>query len=349
MRLSAFSSLMEVMMTLICDVFERKNMRGAAMFCKKCGKEIKEGAKFCTGCGSPVMRAQIQPEQARAQERPPVQSQAWGQLSVQEQKKTRQAKTTAKAAIAVLGVFAVAIAGIAIWLAVSFYEKPLEEETQDTDAVFGDAAVAGEQAAGMETSDMEASDTKTSDTEASDTETSDTKASDTETVQETDGDKPEPVLGDDSKDAEAIHKYKIVIGDVTWLQAFRSSLAYKNGYLAHINSQAEMDHITGLIEQQGYETYTFWIGAKRAKDGTEYHWVDADMHLVGDCLNDNENWLYIADNDTQEPSLWGSNQEDETCVDMFRRNGVWVWNDVQNDLQALNVSNGKIGYIVEIE
>ena len=42
------------------------------MFCRNCGKEIKDGAKFCENCGTPVMaaaeQAQNTAEESKMQE-----------------------------------------------------------------------------------------------------------------------------------------------------------------------------------------------------------------------------------------------------------------------------------------
>ncbi len=348
------------------------------MFCRKCGNELKEGAKFCTVCGAPVQQAQpqrqaqpqvqrqeqaqpqIQPqmqrqERAQRQERPQMQRQEQAQRQarpqVQPPQPAKGGNAAIKALIAGLCVLLAAIVGIVIWLVASFYEKPAESD----DAFFenpsesSDATEAQDTSAEESRTDAEETESRT---DAEETESTAADASDSDAEEDTSTEEPAATLGDDSIDADAIHNYKIVTGDVTWLQAFRSSLNYENGYLAHINSQEEMDYIADLIEQQGYGSYIFWIGAKREKDGREYHWVDSNMHLVGDSLNHEPDWLRIVADDgtvTQEPSFWGDQNEDETCVDMFQRNGEWVWNDVQNDLPALNVYNGKIGYIVEME
>lgn len=299
------------------------------MFCRKCGKELEGSTRFCSGCGSPVLPPQ----------RPDVSQ--------------KSDNAMIKAMIACLCVLLIVVIGIFIWLLVSFYEKAPEENESSA------AVLKNEDFASKNLIDNEEEEVSVEHTEYSEDVVAEKSAdnADMEIYEDTDGDALQKkdfltVLGNDSEDADAIHEYKIVIGDMTWSDAFHGSLSYKNGYLVHINSQQEMDHIIHMIEQQGYEDYVFWIGAKREEDSKEYHWVNSEMRLVGDVLNHDPNWLQIVSDDgtvTQEPSFWGDSNEDETCVDMFRRNGEWVWNDVQNDLPALNLYNGKIGYIVEIE
>lgn len=46
------------------------------MYCPKCGKEIRDGARFCSGCGTPLKQASA-PKKLQNQERKDSQEDQW--------------------------------------------------------------------------------------------------------------------------------------------------------------------------------------------------------------------------------------------------------------------------------
>lgn len=79
------------------------------MFCKKCGEQLKEGAKFCAVCGNPVQAPQVQPNvpvnnmppaQAAATQQPAqrVQAQSMNQGQQAQPKKPVQSQPQVQAA-----------------------------------------------------------------------------------------------------------------------------------------------------------------------------------------------------------------------------------------------------------
>lgn len=160
------------------------------------------------------------------------------------------------------------------------------------------------------------------------------------------GDRDATILG--ASDDKTIHQYKVVMGDVTWKEAFAQSLEYENGYLVHIDSPEEYDAVVEAIKDSGHENGIFWIGGRRLKKDEDYYWVDAEQNPVGESLNNSSYWMQ----DPLQPSLYGDDGETELYMNMFYRKADkgYVWNDVANDIVSIVESySGKVGYIVEIE
>ena len=168
-----------------------------------------------------------------------------------------------------------------------------------------------------------------------------------EAVEEAEAEEVIAILGDDSVDASAIHKYQIVMEDITWSEAYLKSMEVNGGYLVHINSQEEMDAILAQIAEEGHEDGIFWIGGMRSPTKDEYYWIDTQMNTAGEALNNESYWL------DGEPSLYDSSIDLEECyMNMFyvKSAGKWIWNDTILDLVSVAPGyTGKIGYIIEIE
>lgn len=145
---------------------------------------------------------------------------------------------------------------------------------------------------------------------------------------------------------QEIHRYKVVMDDVTWRDAFELSQEYENGYLAHIDSEEEFEAVVDAIKASGHENGFFWLGARRFNEEEDYYWVDTQGNPVGDSINGKSYWL------DGEPSLAGTDGEPERYMNMFYVSGEdrYIWNDTANDIIAIISSYaGRVGYIVEIE
>lgn len=182
----------------------------------------------------------------------------------------------------------------------------------------------------------------TTGSDSTQTEPQETVVADTDIV------KADPSIpGSDANDPNGIHTYKIVIDDVTWTGAYEGAKEFEGGYLVHINSKEEYDHIIDFINKSGYDNKIFWVGARRNDEPAIYRWVDRENNLVGDNLLESEFWF------DGEPTYYDSETATfETCVEMFysKSKDKWVLNDVQEDvLELLPGYTGKMGYIVEID
>lgn len=153
------------------------------------------------------------------------------------------------------------------------------------------------------------------------------------------------------QDSATIHRYELILSDVSWKEAFQDCLN-RGGYLAHMNSPEEYAVITEQIRSEGKTDYTFWLGANRANPSGEYRWINPDGS-VGDLLDTPENrdlWL------PGEPSYEGEAEEGavetESCVDLLFRSSDdrFYWNDVPEDVvAAASYLKGMFGYICEYE
>ena len=307
------------------------------MFCKRCGTELIQNAKFCTKCGAPA--PVIQPVQQMVKD------------TEKEQKNTTKKKGFL---IAIIIGFVVFVSVVAIGLFVILKERPEldnernqvknEQEEDDVLSTEEDAFSSEEEAVIDEETATEAevaNDEETA-TEAEASNDEETVAAEAEEKQEI-----PRILGDDSVEPSAVHKYQIVMEDITWSEAYLKSMDVNGGYLVHINSQEEMDAILAQITEEGHENGIFWIGGMRSTTKDEYYWIDTQMNMVGEALNNESYWL------DGEPSLYDSSLELEECyMNMFyvKSSDRWIWNDTILDLVSVAPGySGKIGYIIEIE
>lgn len=328
------------------------------MFCRKCGQEVKQGAKFCIKCGTPVapqpqpqqpQQAQQppqaqqpqaqQPQQAQAQQPQPQQPQPQAQPQRQQQARPQQqaqpqqpqapqkAKKNTGLIIALICLIVILLIAVAALGGYFFYTNYVRNE------VFVEE--------------------RREDRVDEETDEEDERLAETEEVKDTEealesteakGDVAERPL---AEEAEKPHTYQIVVKDVTWTEAYREALKVPNGYLVNIDTQEEWDTILKQIQAEQKEDCIFWIGAVRRGESEDYHWVDSEGNSLGEPLNGNSNWL------TGEPTFYDEeNRMEERYVDMFfsKSENRWVWNDTPDDLVALlSYYSGKMAYIVEIE
>lgn len=293
------------------------------MFCKKCGTEFVQNARFCTKCGAPA---------------PTVLPASQG-VTQEKKQQTAPKKKRNLLAAGIIGFLVLAAAATIVFLAVQSQnaeDEPKRTEKKQDEVVFD--AEEKQNTEETETEDVQATENVVIATEETEV-TTETETTEMEEVVR--------ILGDDSVEPEAIHKYQIVMSDVTWSEAYLKSMEVSGGYLVHINSQEEMDAILKQIAEEGKENGIFWIGGMRGTTGEEYHWLDTQMNMVGEALNDKAYWL------EGEPSLYDASLELEECyMNMFyvKASDKWIWNDTILDLVSVAPGySGKIGYIIEIE
>lgn len=300
------------------------------MFCRKCGYEIKDGAKFCVKCGNAV--SSNQPDTAEMMTASAEENEEYGKekpaakdLSVSNDKKRKSILPL----VVILFLLVCAVAGAGVYYVTQVRDDAGQEKRDDS----------------RDDDDFDDDDENSlkSDSDQADTEEESSK--------------PESEAGTESgleaeateKIAEAAqeHSYQIVVADVSWTEAYRAAKAVENGYLLNINSQEEWFAVLQLIQEQGLEKNIFWIGGIRRGDASEYYWVDVEGNSVGDALNNEVYWL------PGEPTFYDSDNEmEERYIDMFYSSSLerWVWNDTVDDLLAiLPYYSGKIAYIIEIE
>lgn len=150
---------------------------------------------------------------------------------------------------------------------------------------------------------------------------------------------------DDTK----IHRYELIISDVTWQEAFADCIN-RGGYLARINSSKEYEAVRKEISRQKMTNIYFRIGGRRDSQSKDYYWVNEDNRLFGEKLNSDSSWC--SDEWMKgEPSFQDGDLE-ERYMDLFFFDGEkrFVWNDVPDDMLAAEPAyTGKLGYICEYE
>lgn len=168
-------------------------------------------------------------------------------------------------------------------------------------------------------------------------------------IAETKGIEPEE---SETTEADAIHEYYYYVEDTSWDQAYEACIA-NGGHLVTFDSDEEYQYVLNEIEQMGYQSIKFYIGARRELNLQEYRWLNKAGKYYGDVLNDSPNWMQgepsIVDVELQE--VKGEICE-EYCVNLFfyADENRWVWNDIPSDLLSVaSYYSGRIGYICEIE
>ncbi|MBP3876675.1 MAG: DUF3298 domain-containing protein [Lachnospiraceae bacterium] len=154
-------------------------------------------------------------------------------------------------------------------------------------------------------------------------------------------------------DSTGIHKYAIVMGDITWDQARKKTLA-EGCHLARLNTPEEYDAVTRQIEAEGLSDYYFFIGGHRDNDRI-YHWIDDNGGFFDEDLT--SGW-YASRWMKNEPSFYDPEKKtntgevlQEACLVLKKFEGTWVLNDVPGDLVGAYYGwlAGKVGYVAEYD
>ena len=125
------------------------------------------------------------------------------------------------------------------------------------------------------------------------------------------------------------HEYRVVISDASWQQA-NTEAQQMGGHLATITSPEEQSQI-----EQCLATYpglrAVWVGSNFQSANNAFGWITGEPMTY---------------------TYWGPGEPnnetgDEHYLDMYPKNGSWVWNDVPNDISMFY--SGNMGYVVEIE
>lgn len=316
------------------------------MFCAYCGKEMPDNAQFCPICGKAI-RQQRTDEVKDYGSKENIENAAEGKdrgiaaLSIGEKKKIQW--DDKYFILTIIG--AMVICGL-IGVVVRTYIKG-ENRKEESAAAYADSAAAG----------WEAEETGSLETGMSGA------AGDTQSEEMDIGRSSEPYVGGDMESLGAeeqlaenydsleggIHTYSYIVDDCSWSQAFVKA---KNmgGYLVHINSAEEYEHILDEIEALGLENIQFRIGGRRDLDGDSYYWVNENNEFYGEKLNDSSYWAYQVWMGNEPSFVDGEIQEN--CMDIYyySKESRWGWNDVPDDIiEIAPFFSGRIGYIVEYD
>lgn len=301
------------------------------MFCKNCGKQVKDDAVFCTNCGMKIVmpsEAQSTPSmqvisntQSFQNVQPPVSIQPPNYNPVNRKKFSWIIPTALVACVLVI---------IGVFLFVIYWYQDADEET-----VF-------------------INDFNTLKSESSE----DNFSSDTEhqyimfDYEEADEGNEEQKNLEDTEEMQEneVHTYELIVADVTWAEAYRLCIE-RGGYLVRINSDMEMQIILQQIGTEDKNNIKFWIGGARDDSSYTYRWIYENTDYEGEDLNNNKKYAsYWLDG---EPSYMDDSiGTTEMYMNMFyvKSQERWVWNDtVNNILEVLPEYSGTIGYICEYE
>ena len=301
------------------------------MYCKKCGKQLGEGAAFCGNCGTPVstqkQKAADVPGVAAEESRRIVET----KVLKQSEKKKGGKKTSGILLLCFCLLLAVGAGG---WILVH--------------KINGDKlkTVVVEEEVEQKTEEIDKEDEKEKVQDAEKVENVEIQQEEpiVEAVPET-----EPVYHEDN--GNEIHTYELIIADVTWTEAYYDCIA-RGGYLVRIDSEKEYQAILEQITDEDKGSIKFWLGgARSAADVYEYRWIYEDGTYGDTALNKDEPfpsyWL------SGEPSFYDESiMQNEMYMNMFyvSKEERWVWNDVPDDLIAVaEFYSGTVGYICEYE
>lgn len=303
------------------------------MFCKKCGRQLKDGAQFCTYCGEKAVMPKSTVQIDAKEPEPEVER---VEIPVQEVEETYDFDSVDESDTSrnLLPVIILGVVVIATILTVVGYVL-----------LSGHSDEAGET---MESSMDDESESKPEplpdEPEEEDTETPEVQEEEAETEEELPTEEPEETS------EEGVHTYELLVGDVTWTQAYEDCIA-RGGHLVRINSEEEYQAILQQISQEDKNSIKFWLGGMRDADSHEYHWVYEDGSHSDEILNGDDKYVsyWMSGEPSYEDEAIGSQ---EMYMNMFfmKKEDRWVWNDVPDDLiAAVNTYTGAVGYICEYE
>lgn len=132
---------------------------------------------------------------------------------------------------------------------------------------------------------------------------------------------------EEEKETFSRSEYEVVILDCTWEEA-QADAENKGGHLAVITSEEEQKEIEALIGQNG-NLHTVWLGGRM--EGDRIKWINGEVSSY---------------------TKWGPNEPnnetgDEKYLDMYEKDGLWLWNDAPNDIKKYY--SGRMGYVIEKE
>ncbi len=149
------------------------------------------------------------------------------------------------------------------------------------------------------------------------------------------------------EDDTGIHRYEVILKDVTWDEAMEDCKA-RGGYLARINTTDEKYHIEEMLRKNKQDKLVLWLGGRLNPEDGHYHWFDGESYTQPSLDTDKYYqfcWL------SGEPSFKGTdaegNEVDENYMCMFQVKGMWEWNDAPADISPYY--EGKIAYICEYD
>lgn len=317
------------------------------MFCPKCGKQLKDGAKFCPNCGASLTGSpqQIRKPEAPAQQNRRYQTPEGGrQNSGAASRKPQYGGSSSGGRNAGgKGGGAVVILVIVLIILLIGAAGTYAYLTGRLDSILPTRA---EQTTEEETEEETEKETKPKKQETATT----TAAATTAAAATTKAAALPSVAAAATTAAPAVHRYQVFVKDVTWQQAWQEATAM-GGYLVHFDTPEEQQQVIALyLNTPEAQKLKLWIGGSRAVDSTQYRWLNADGTWGTDILNGGTAASYWMKN---EPSFRDTSLNlDEMFMDIFyfKDEGRWVWNDAPNDLVAAVKSySGTVGYIVEFD
>lgn len=316
------------------------------MFCKKCGKQLKDGAQFCAYCGEKtgIPGASVRTEEKTGGKAGIPGAPVWTEekMDVREElqrnvpvPEDEEEETSGRPfflyLLLVLIILAVAAAaGYVLWTGV--LKEALEQE-EPPSSPEEDPWSGTEEEPEVPKEEPEEEEPAAPAVQEPEEET-----------EEIPPEEPE------ERSEEGVHTYELLVGDVTWTQAFEDCIV-RGGHLVRINSEEEYQAILQQIRQEEKDNIKFWLGGRRDEDSREYRWVYEDGSYGDAVLNGSDPYsaYWLSGEPSYEDASVGSQ---EMYMNMFyrKKEDRWVWNDVPDDLLAVvSTYAGTVGYICEYE
>ncbi len=144
-----------------------------------------------------------------------------------------------------------------------------------------------------------------------------------------------------------IHTYKFVHDACSWSES-QQKAKQLGGHLVCFETLEEYQYVLSKLESEAPELKYLRIGMRRADDGKNYYWVDADNQFYGPSLNATDTW-YKDSWHTGEPTFeWEGKQEAYGILFYLAGAKQWGWTDVSDNIHD-DTDRDTVGFIVEFE